>query len=144
MVADKRGKPASIRRAHWTFRSDDAVAAQAVRHSFVAYAVGGVDITKPLDTTAAELVIGELVGNVERHAPGVVGVFADWKSDEIIIDVTNEGEAFALDVNGPDTMFSESGRGLLIVRAYASDLKIVADEPGICRVRAVIPLASCA
>ncbi len=125
----------------WTFESHDAEAARALRHSFAAYAANVVSGEHELDTSAAELVIGELIGNVKQHAPGSVNVHAQWQRDRVSITVTSEGPSFTLPTSAPEDPLSESGRGLFLVRSHTSDLRVSTAIRGRCQVRAVIPLA---
>lgn len=77
------------------------------------------------DFVAAELVWGELVGNAVRHAPGPIDVQLDWKDDNPVLTVHDDGESFQPDkISLPADPLSEHGRGLYIVRALALSLRV--------------------
>lgn len=130
---------ATVRSTRWTFDSHDADAARAARHSFLEYA-GSYGKGSPFDTTAAELVLGELIGNVERHAPGSCVVDVEWNSDELVISVKDDGPCFALHAEAPDDLLAETGRGLYLVRQFTRRLEIEPARGGGCVVRAAIAL----
>lgn len=129
---------AAMRTSSWQFQSSDANSAHAVRHSFRAYASGST-FTEHVDVATAELVLGELIGNVVRHAPGLVTVDIEWRSDAIRVAVTNEGPVFTLRTTPQDDLFSEHGRGLGMIDACTTSLRVLPTATGGCRVEAVIP-----
>jgi signal transduction histidine kinase len=102
----------------WRFDSRNAVDVSRLRREFVnllrARGTG--------DFSAAELVWGELVGNAIRHAPGPIAVRLDWRGDDAVLTVHDEGESFQPDIRLPADPMSEHGRGLYIVRALALSL----------------------
>jgi len=62
------------------------------------------------DVSAAELVLGELIGNVVRYAPGPAQVVADIADSYVTIQVVDRGSGFTLArVPKPDLM-AERGR----------------------------------
>ncbi|GAC1417188.1 MAG: hypothetical protein NVSMB5_07790 [Candidatus Velthaea sp.] len=128
------------RTMRWSFASADSVAARAVRHSFTAYAREVSADDGALDTTAAELVIGELVSNVERHAPGPVRVDVELQPDCIVVTVADQGPGFRLDPHALPDIFAESGRGLFLVDSCSRELTVRTAPRGGCEVRAVISL----
>jgi PAS domain S-box-containing protein len=106
----------------WSFDAENARAAQDARGQFVRYlranaAPGG-------DISMAELVFGELVGNVVRHAPGSIEIDLDWSGECPMLHVIDRGPAFAGVSSLPDNVLSESGRGLFIVNALTRSLRI--------------------
>ncbi len=104
----------------WRFHSDDPETARAARPSFAEYlarrgcsedAVG-----------IAELVFGELVGNVVRHAPGSIDVDLTWNADALLLRVHDRGAWLGEPSTGlPDDILSEGGRGLFLVAALAGE-----------------------
>ncbi len=85
----------------------------------------------PVECLNAELVFGELIGNVVRHA-------APHSDDEIAIDcsgpqtvlhVFDRGPGFRHTSRLPSDPFSESGRGLFLIAAM-TDEYTVAERPG--------------
>ncbi len=75
----------------------------------------------------AELVFGELLGNVVRHAPGPVEISFDLDSYSGggILHVIDPGPEFPLTARHlPDDVLSELGRGLFIVQQLATDVRV--------------------
>ena len=89
---------------------------------------------------AAELIAGELLGNVVRHAPGPFEIFLEWDAHAGVLHVIDTGSGYALrDMRLPDTM-AESARGLYIVLAFgAKDLRTYRAEDGRHVTRVVLP-----
>jgi PAS domain S-box-containing protein len=107
----------------WTFSTDDARAAVDARTQFVAF-LRSADYGDQL-IDCAELVFGELLGNVVRHAPGPVEVSFERRDDGGILHLIDSGTAFPLvERRLPEDAFSDFGRGLFIVQHLASDLRV--------------------
>lgn len=106
----------------WSFDAENAKAAQDARGEFVhylrEYAANSSDIP------AAELIFGELIGNVVRHAPGAIDIDVDWVDGTPTLHVIDRGPKFEAGDTLPDDPLSESGRGLFIVRQLATDLQV--------------------
>lgn len=106
----------------WAFDAENAQAAHDARSQLVAYlrerAPQGADIG------GAELVFGELVGNVVRHAPGPIEVQVEWAGSQPVLHVIDRGRGFLRDPSLPVDMLSESGRGLYIVSQLTEALRI--------------------
>ena len=49
---------------------------------------------KAIDVAAAELIFGELLGNVVRHAPGLVEITLDWTAELPVLHVLDNGPGF--------------------------------------------------
>lgn len=109
------------RETHWSFESGDAVAAQSVRSSFVAALSREADESS--DLAAAELIFGELVGNVVRYAPGAIDIDLEWTGNVPILHVLDRGSGFDLSSSLPADLMSERGRGLYIVSVLGADLR---------------------
>lgn len=110
------------RRTSWAFDAENAQAAHDARAQLAAYlrerAPTGADIA------GAELVFGELVGNVVRHAPGPIEVHVEWNGTQPVLHVIDRGRGFLRDPSLPPDMLSESGRGLYIVSQLTDDLRV--------------------
>jgi anti-sigma regulatory factor (Ser/Thr protein kinase) len=120
----------------WAFDARDAQAARRTRLDFVAYLqreCGDVDVS------CAELVLGELIGNVARYAPGPAHVVADIRDSFVEIQVIDRGKGFKPGPHPSPHLLSERGRGLLIVETLACDFEVECDDG--CRVRARVPVA---
>jgi anti-sigma regulatory factor (Ser/Thr protein kinase) len=75
------------------------------------------------DLDAAELVVGELVANAVRHGAPPFGVCVDWHDDPPMLCVVDRGPGMRPVYPAPDPD-SESGRGLLLVRALAGEVVV--------------------
>jgi anti-sigma regulatory factor (Ser/Thr protein kinase) len=106
----------------WSFDAENARAAQDARAEFVQYIRAHVN--DGFSVSAAELVFGELIGNVVRHAPGPIDIDLDWSNQSPILHVIDRGPAFEAENALPQDILSESGRGLYIVRRLASDVRV--------------------
>jgi anti-sigma regulatory factor (Ser/Thr protein kinase) len=102
---------------------DDARRAIDARTLFVEFLHGVACDDDFIDR--AELIFGELLGNVVRHAPGSLEISVDSDEDSMVLHVIDSGPPFALDRRRlPDDVFSERGRGLFIVEQLASDVRV--------------------
>jgi anti-sigma regulatory factor (Ser/Thr protein kinase) len=81
------------------------------------------------DFVGAELIFGELVGNVAQHAPGPVEVSLDWKCRYPILTVCDHRKAFPASSKLPANDYQEHGRGLPIVKILAREMSVT-DVPG--------------
>jgi PAS domain S-box-containing protein len=107
----------------WTFSADDARAAVDARALFVEFLHEAHGDDEFVDR--AELVFGELLGNVVRHAPGPVEVSFERGNGGGVLHLIDSGTPFSLMENHlPDDAFSDFGRGLFIVQHLASDLRV--------------------
>ena len=75
------------------------------------------------DLDAAELIVGELVANVIRHAPGAIGINVCWKGHEAVLVVSDRGPGVPVVRCAPDE-HATSGRGLFLIQALARDVQI--------------------
>jgi PAS domain S-box-containing protein len=110
------------RRAHWSFDASDAMAAHGARASFVR-ALRDVG-TPGSDFAAAELIFGELVGNVVRHAPGRIEIDLVWSGDAPELHVLDRGTSFDLAAVLPQDVMQESGRGLFLVELLGENFVV--------------------
>ncbi|MBV8332200.1 MAG: SpoIIE family protein phosphatase [Candidatus Eremiobacteraeota bacterium] len=106
----------------WAFAAEDARAAADARTQFVTYLRSHADGADFL--ARAELIFGELLGNVVRHAPGPVEISLFRSRDGALLHVLDSGTAFELSEQLPADLLSERGRGLYIVRCLARSLKV--------------------
>ena len=117
----------------WSFDTRDAQAARDTRLDFVKYVNGYYG--DRADVMAAELVLGELIGNVVRYAPGPAHVEADFDERGVTIAVHDFGNGFsAQSLDRKISLLSESGRGLAIVSTLAETVEIDCpdDDDGCC------------
>ena len=105
----------------WAFDAENAQVAQGARAQLLQYlraeqADGDFD--------AAELIFGELVGNVVRHAPGPIEVQVQWKGATPRLHVIDRGKGFRAAIGAPSDLLKESGRGLFLVNALGKNITI--------------------
>lgn len=109
------------RERQWTFDSDDALAAHSARSSFVAALAR--EASDDSDLGGAEVIFGELTGNVVRYAPGPIEIDLEWIGAEAVLHVLDRGSGFDLHSTLPEDVMSERGRGLYIVSVLGSGLR---------------------
>jgi anti-sigma regulatory factor (Ser/Thr protein kinase) len=109
------------RNQYWRFDAEDATAAHAARASFIA---GLRPMVKPdADLDGAELVFGELTGNVVRHAPGPIDIGLAWDGPVPVLHVVDRGAGFEYEQHEAAAM-DEGGRGLAIVELLADEVRV--------------------
>jgi anti-sigma regulatory factor (Ser/Thr protein kinase) len=115
----------SVRIRHepqWSFLADDARAAADARGNFATFLRRrGFD---DVEAAQAELVFGELLGNVVRHAPGPVEIQVYCDDGQWTLHVIDSGNGFDGTGTLPNDMLSELGRGLYIVRQLAKRVDV--------------------
>ncbi len=104
----------------WSFTAENAQAANDARGDFVRYLRKHVRDQSAIE--AAELVFGELIGNVVRHAPGPIDVRLEWSEERPRLHVIDHGEAFGGPAHLPSNPLSEDGRGLFIAEQLSKRL----------------------
>ena len=109
------------RSALWSFDADDGRAAQAARDAFVRELRQRA--SDQSDFAGAELIFGELVGNVVRHAPGPVDVALEWGDERAVLHVTDRGQGFTNKASSPVDLLREDGRGLWMVEVVGRGLR---------------------
>jgi signal transduction histidine kinase len=119
----------------WSFDTHDERAARATRHDFARHVRSryGTDV----DAMAAEIVLGELISNAVRYAPGRTHVQAEFDERGVTIAVQDSGKGFIpRSVPALDGLLSESGRGLAIVSRLAERMEIKCRMDDGCCIRA--------
>lgn len=120
----------------WSFASLDAEGLARVRHEFRALLIGFGLSELRLET--AELVLGELAGNVVRHAPGAVEFVLDHTGGDVVLHIIDEGPGFERAPMLPIDVMSESGRGLFIVAESTREFSVTKRHPRGSHARAVL------
>jgi anti-sigma regulatory factor (Ser/Thr protein kinase) len=120
----------------WSFDSSDAHDAGRTRREYTdrLRAVGLSDD----EISSAELVFGELVGNVVRYAPGSITAILDVSGPAPVLHVLDDGRGFEFRPRLPIDVLSERGRGLFIVTAFAEELSVERRRGGGSHARAVL------
>ncbi len=105
----------------WTFRTVNAKVAIGLRESFRASLIA--QRIDEGDLFIAELIMGELISNVVRHAPGFIDASYEHADHELTIHVCDSGQGFARNARLPDE-FSENGRGLFLISSVGGVLSV--------------------
>jgi anti-sigma regulatory factor (Ser/Thr protein kinase) len=105
----------------WHFRSADAVEALSERSAFTKFLLARC--TTESDCQAAEIVYGELVANVVRHAPGPIEIMLRSNSRGAVkLEVCDTATHFTIARPVEPPLLSESGRGLHIIWQLCGNL----------------------
>ncbi|MFN2529332.1 MAG: SpoIIE family protein phosphatase [Candidatus Baltobacteraceae bacterium] len=122
----------------WSFDSEDAVLAHDSRKLLLSHLL---QLGAPGDDySSAELVFGELIGNVVRHTAGRVTVRLDWSGNYPELTVLDSGAGFDFETHLPKDMLSEAGRGLFLVNALTREFDVKKAPQGGTLARAVLQL----
>jgi len=107
--------------AQWSFDTQSYAEAKQMRNEFISllYACATIDS----DFFAAELIYGELVGNVRQHAPGRALIALSWNGMNPTLTVHDQEKMFTHPCDLPADLMQENGRGLFIVKSLAVSLK---------------------
>ncbi|HET6894765.1 MAG TPA: ATP-binding SpoIIE family protein phosphatase [Candidatus Baltobacteraceae bacterium] len=113
----------------WTLDACDSESAHRAKRAIL-WHVG--DTIRDGDRIASiELVLGELIGNVARHSPGLAEVTLSQEGSRMLIRVTDRGKPFSYHLNGAHAdPFAESGRGLFLVSTLSTDVRIEHTDTG--------------
>ena len=138
MVPDEQKSGGSAPFRRWSFDVTDAAAAQRARREFSeALRARGAALE---DVFSAEVVFGELVGNVVRYANGPVEISVDLSTLLPVLNVLDRGPGFRHLAILPRDLFSESGRGLFLISALTQDFHVSKRPNGGSHARAVLTL----
>jgi serine phosphatase RsbU (regulator of sigma subunit)/CheY-like chemotaxis protein/anti-sigma regulatory factor (Ser/Thr protein kinase) len=116
-------------RCRWTSMMVDPAVATSMRQECLTFLRTFTDDESGL--FVASLVLGELLGNIARHAGGEGFVDLDWRGQYLHVSIGDRGRGFGqvTDSELQGDLFRESGRGIAIIRHYVRDLKFSA-RPG--------------
>jgi PAS domain S-box-containing protein len=124
------------RAAAWEFDAADAAGAGAARAEYAA-ALHAAGLAAD-EVFSAELVFGELIGNVVRYAPGPIRAMLDVSGEAPVLHVIDAGQGFEFRPRLPADILSERGRGLFLVTAFAEELSVERRRGGGSHARAVL------
>jgi serine phosphatase RsbU (regulator of sigma subunit)/anti-sigma regulatory factor (Ser/Thr protein kinase) len=120
----------------WEFDVNDADMAHAKHEAFVdMLEEAGLTITELSD---AEVVFGELLGNVVRYAGGKVTILLDMSAEAPVLHVLDRGDGFEHNRRLPSDLMSERGRGLFLVNAFTEEANVSRRRGGGSHARAVL------
>jgi len=77
-----------------------------------------LDAARKLDV---ELIFAELIGNALRHAPGTLELILEVHDDRVVLHLLDKGPGFEFSPRLPSDLYSERGRGLYLIRCFATD-----------------------
>ncbi|HEY0395800.1 MAG TPA: SpoIIE family protein phosphatase [Candidatus Elarobacter sp.] len=120
----------------WSFDVTDGAQAALVRHELLGALESAGFAGSMLH--GAELVFGELIGNVFRYARGIADVILDVSGTAAVLHVLDDGEGFEVNPRLPADLFAERGRGLFLVNAFADEFSIERRRTGGSHARAVL------
>ena len=122
----------------WRFESAQQIYPSTMREEFMAtlHRYG----TPDSDFASAELIYGELISNVIRHARGKIRVRLEWSAEFPTLWVHDEERYFAKGFELPSDPLAESGRGLYIVKALAKDFRLTRDGGDGSIAQAILPV----
>ncbi len=127
-------RAADVRR--WKFPHLDSKRVHRLRKEFrEELRARGADMER---TEYAELVLGELLGNAARHAPGETEVILDFSNRRPVLHVIDNGPGFERAPMLPLDLMSESGRGLYIVAQATMEFSVMRRRPHGSHARAVL------
>jgi hypothetical protein len=93
----------------------DAAGGRRARGMFASYVWAHA---KPPECDACELIFGELLGNVAKHAPGPVEIALRWEHGTGILEIGDSGCGYEIAPTLPNDDLCESTRGLFLVEAF--------------------------
>jgi anti-sigma regulatory factor (Ser/Thr protein kinase) len=111
----------------WSMVKGDAREAMLARRDIRRFLELEADERSDLD--AVEMIVGELVANVIRHAAGPIGIHVAWDGDHAVAIFADRGPGIPA-VRGLPSSDATSGRGLMIVQALAKRVEIAASTNG--------------
>jgi PAS domain S-box-containing protein len=110
-------------RKTWTFHSSSAYSAHTSRHELMSFVRGFV--TSDDELYRFELLIGEILANTVKHAPGLVTVEIDWGRKIPLMTIHDTGPGLAeFSPALPSDEFTENGRGLFLISALARAVQV--------------------
>lgn len=122
--------------AQWSFDARDPSAAREVRSAFIATLRDGAYPDERL--SVAETILGELIGNAVRYAPGPLDVMLAWDDRHPVLHVLDRGPGFQFVAKLPSDLYSENGRGLFLIAALAEAFHVTRRVEGGSHARVVL------
>jgi PAS domain S-box-containing protein len=123
-----------LARSH--FDSADALAASQARRTFMRSLPE--NSFSQNDIANAEIVFGELCGNIARYASGPIEVIVDSSGVQTVLHVLDRGAGFRHISRLPADPLSEAGRGLFIISAMTTEFTVSQRSGGGSHARAVL------
>jgi GAF domain-containing protein/anti-sigma regulatory factor (Ser/Thr protein kinase) len=125
----------------WAFASDNSYAARRTRSEMLRQL--RVQFGEMVDPYTSELIFGELVANVVRHAPGLVDVSLERRDGRPVLHFVDRGSGRRVRSQECTDVLAESGRGLWLIRQLGGGIE-VERVPGYgTHVLVTLPIAGC-
>jgi len=121
----------------WGLDARDEIAARRVKRMLLRRLE---TLARAGDLEAVEAVVGEVLGNVARHTPGLADVLLERRNGEAVLHVDDRGGPFILDGDECPNVLTENGRGAFLIRALARDVSVQRTAFGN-RVSVVLPVS---
>ena len=107
----------------WTFHSSDAYSARTSRHELMRFVRGLLDSEDEL--FRIELIIGEILANTVKHAPGLVNVEIDRSGEQPTVTIVDAGPGLGrFSPTLPNSDLVEKGRGLYLIGTLAGGVRV--------------------
>ncbi len=119
-VRSARVRTSGTERWVWTFDATDPGAARRVRGEMVRFIA---DNAPDSDLAVAELIFGELAGNVAKHSPGSAKLAVERRDGHVVLQMAAKGRPFKYEYRDVSP-FAEEGRGLFLVHSLAERVAI--------------------
>lgn len=113
------GKP----EMRWQFEAADARSAYTMRDEYFRR-LRDVCVVDEEDLAMCGLIFAELVGNAVRHAPGPLSVSLEFRGENAVLHVIDNGPGFYYLPALPDNVWAEAGRGLFLVSTFARKVEV--------------------
>jgi phosphoserine phosphatase RsbU/P len=110
-------------KSDWHFDVVDPAAAYALKSDLSKLLRGVSEMTREQDDDC-QLIFSELIGNAVRHAPGALSICISRNDNGLELHIIDDGPGFSGDPALPDNLWSESGRGLFLIKELAQSLTI--------------------
>ncbi len=134
-----RSQPGAYIAWDWSADVSDATQGMRARRDFREYLMRFA--TAGSDVPAAELIFGELLANIVRHAYGNGTFSLDWRDPHARLIAEDRGSGFGEPPHGTlEDPAAESGRGLALVTLLAVEVSISNRPGGGACVRVVLPV----
>jgi sigma-B regulation protein RsbU (phosphoserine phosphatase) len=110
-------------RSLWRFDVANPAAAYALKSELIETLHRMSEMTREQEDDC-QLIFTELVGNAVRHAPGALSMSLSSDDRGLELHFIDEGPGFSGDPALPEDLWSESGRGLFLIKELAEHLTV--------------------
>lgn len=125
----------------WTFHSSDAFFARSARHELMTF-LRECGATED-DLSRSELIIGELLANTVKHAPGIVRIDVTLDGGRPMLTVVDAGPGLSeFSPRLPDDQLTENGRGLYLIGTLAERVSVDVTTGGGTTMTVELPIAN--